>query len=190
MKSADTDTDIDSDSEDLNAHNIFLFMDEFEAKSVKPVIEFIIGKNLLPNNKRPKHLTLMICSPGGEMSAAFALIDVMRGSSIPIHTVGLGEISSCGILTFMCGAKGHRIITPNTSILSHQWSWGSFGKEHELFARQKEYELARVRMLELYKKCTGLSEKVIKEILLPANDVWLTAKEAVKYGIADCIKDL
>lgn len=180
----------ESETGDLNSNNIFLFMEDFESKTVKPVIEFILEKNLLPNPKRPKNLSLMICSPGGEMPAAFALIDVMRGSNIPVHTIGLGQISSCGVLTFMSGAKGHRVITPNTSILSHQWSWGAFGKEHELFARQKEFELTKERMMDLYKKCTGLSEKVIKEVLLPAHDVWLTAKEAVKYGIADAIREI
>ena len=42
-------------------------------------------------------------------------------------------------------------------------------------------------MMDHYKKCTGLSEKKIREILLPAEDVWLSAQEAVKYGIADKI---
>jgi len=176
--------------ETLEDHNIFLFMDHFESKTVRPVIEFILNKNLSPAVKKPKHLTLMICSPGGEMSAAFALIDVMRGSKIPIHTVGLGEIGSCGILTFMSGEKGHRILTPNTSILSHQWSWGSWGKQHELVAAQKEFDLTESRMLAHYKKCTGLSEKVIRKVLLPPHDVWLDAKEAVSYGIADNIKDI
>jgi ATP-dependent protease ClpP protease subunit len=43
-------------------------------------------------------------------------------------------------------------------------------------------------MLEHYKRCTDLDEKTIKKFLLPPHDVWLTAKEAVKYGIADKIK--
>jgi ATP-dependent protease ClpP protease subunit len=98
-------------------------------------------------------------------------------------------IASCGILAFMSGEKGHRILTRNTSILSHQYSWGSGGKEHELFARVKEFELSTMRMLEHYKRCTGLTEKKIREILLPAEDVWLTAEEAVKYGIADKVVD-
>jgi ATP-dependent Clp protease protease subunit len=111
----------------------------------------------------------------------------MKGSAIPIKTIGLGMIASCGILTFMSGTKGKRFITPNTSILSHQYSWGSAGKEHELFARVREFELSTTRMIEHYKKCTGMSEKKIREVLLPAEDVWLSAKEAVKYGIADKI---
>jgi ATP-dependent Clp protease, protease subunit len=163
-------------------------MDSFSREKVKPVIEFILEKNFSP--KPPKYLTLMICSPGGALDAAFALIDIINGSNIPIHTVGLGQISSCGILTFMAGKKGHRILTPNTSILSHQWSWGRGGKEHELFAVQKEFEMTRDRMIEHYKRCTGMTEKNIKQYLLPAHDVWLTAEEAVKYGIADEIRKI
>ena len=74
--------------------------------------------------------------------SCFALIDIMKGSRIPIHTVGLGVIASCGLLLFITGEKGKRTLTPNTSILSHQYSWGSYGKEHELFAQVKEFELS------------------------------------------------
>jgi ATP-dependent Clp protease protease subunit len=167
---------------------IYYMADGFTFDSTKPIVQWIIEKNLLPSNERPKELTLVINSPGGSVHAAFALIDTMKGSAIPIKTVGLGLIASCGVLTFMAGTKGKRILTPNTSILSHQYSWGSSGKEHELFARVREFELSTERMLDHYKKCTGLKEKVIREILLPPEDKWLSAKEAVKYGIADKIK--
>jgi ATP-dependent Clp protease protease subunit len=172
----------------IDANNIHLFMEDFTNKSVKPVIEWILRKNLLPASERPKNLTLMINSPGGQMHSAFALIDVMKGSKIPIHTTGLGLIASCGLLTFMAGEKGHRTVTPNTSILSHQYSWNSGGKEHELFARVREFELSTERMIEHYKACTGMKEKQVRELLLPAEDVWLSAEEAVKHGIADKIK--
>lgn len=166
---------------------IIYFAEQFTAETTKPVINTIIEKNLMPNSERPNELTLIINSPGGSVHAAFALIDTMKGSAIPIKTIGLGLIASCGILTFMAGTKGKRYITPNTSILSHQYSWGSQGKEHELFARVREYELSTERMIEHYKKCTGLKEKQIREVLLPPQDVWLSAEDAVKYGIADKI---
>ena len=138
---------------------------------------------------KPKMMKFIINSPGGEIAAAFALIDTIKGSRVPIYTYGLGEIASCGLMTFIAGEKGHRYITRNTAILSHQYSWGSFGKDHELMARVKEYNNTHARILEHYKKCTGLSEKDVKKYLLPPEDVWLTAKEAVKYGIADEIVD-
>ena len=166
---------------------IMYFSDGFDSSTTKPVINTIIEKNLLPNSQRPKELTLVINSPGGQVHSAFALIDTMKGSAIPVKTVGLGMIASCGLLTFMSGTKGRRVITPNTSILSHQYSWGSVGKEHELFARVREFELSTARMMNHYKKCTGLSEKKVRDILLPPEDRWLSAKEAVKYGIADKI---
>ena len=88
----------------------------------------------------------------------------------------------------MAGEKGNRVLTPNTSILSHQYSWGTYGKEHDLFATVKEYELTTYRMLTHYKKCTGLTEKKIREFLLPAEDVWLSAKQAKKLGLCDSVK--
>jgi ATP-dependent Clp protease protease subunit len=166
---------------------IIYFSDGFDSTTTKPVINTIIEKNLLPNSSRPNEITLVINSPGGQVHSAFALIDTMKGSAIPVKTVGLGMIASCGLLTFMSGTKGRRVLTPNTSILSHQYSWGSGGKEHELFARVREFELSTERMINHYKKCTGLSEKKVRDILLPPEDRWLSAKEAVKYGIADKI---
>ena len=147
-------------------------------------MEFIIVRNLMKKNK-PPFIKLLINSPGGFITGAFALIDTMKGSSIPIYTYGLGEIASCGLMTFMAGTKGKRFVTPNTSILSHQYTGGSFGKDHELMATVKEFNNTHARILAHYKKCTGMSEKDIQKYLLPAEDVWLTAKEAVKYGIAD-----
>jgi len=82
----------------------------------------------------------------------------------------------------------NRILTPNTSILSHQWSWGAFGKEHELFAQMKEYELVSERMMAHYKKCTGQDEAKIRKFLLPPEDIWLSAKEARKLGVCDSVK--
>ena len=154
-------------------------------------IDVVSKKSYISHNiqdKKLKKLQLMINSPGGALHACFALVDVMKGSKIPIHTIGLGMIASCGIVTFMAGEKGHRYLTPNTSILSHQYSWGSRGKEHELFAVVREFELSTKRMMYHYKKCTGLSEKKIREVLLPPEDIWLSAEEAIEYGIADKIK--
>ena len=113
----------------------------------------------------------------------------MKGSKIPIRTIGMGMIASCGLLMFISGTKGRRILTPNTSILSHQYSWGSYGKEHELFARVKEFDLTTQRLMNHYKKCTGLKEKEIRNKLMPAHDVWLDAKEAKKLGLCDKIRE-
>ena len=172
----------------LEDHHYYMFNTDFTASSSGDAMKFIIERNLMIKNQ-PKMMKMIINSPGGDVTAAFALIDVMKGSKIPIYTYGLGEIASCGLMTFIAGEKGKRFLTRNTSILSHQYSWGSFGKDHELMARVKEFDNTQHRILEHYKRCTGLSEKNIKKYLLPPEDVWLTAKEAVQYGIADEIVD-
>lgn len=181
------DDDLDkSHSEELQANGIYVFMDEVGADTIKPVIEWILYENIVTKHRK-KELLLMICSPGGDLQDAFALIDVMRSSQIPIKTVGLGQIASSGLLIFMAGAKGRRILTPNTSILSHQFSWFNEGKAHELFATIREYELTQQRMIEHYRQCTGADDATIREYLLPSQDRWLSAEEAVKLNICDQI---
>jgi ATP-dependent Clp protease protease subunit len=157
-----------------------------EHDTVKPVVEWILHENYV-RKKKLKELILMICSEGGDLEPAFALIDVMKNSKIPIKTVGLGQIASCGLLIFLAGTPGRRVLTPNTSILSHQFSWGNEGKAHELFATVKEFELTQKRMLELYKDSTQLDEATIKSVLLPPQDVYLSAEEALAYNICDQI---
>ena len=162
------------DKDELLDKGIKIFMGDVNMKTMEPIIEWILAANL-SWKKNQKELTLAICSPGGDLNACFALIDVMQGSRIPIRTVGMGMIASCGLLMFISGTKGKRILTPNTSILSHQYSWGSYGKEHELFATVREYELTTERMVNHYKKCTGLKDGMIREKLLPHSVVWLDA---------------
>lgn len=169
-------------------HSFFLMMEEISLNSVKSAVEWIFEANF--TEERPEMLNLVITSPGGDLNAAFALIDVMRGSAIPVRTIGLGQIASAGLMIFIAGEKGQRILTPNTSILSHQYSWGAFGKEHELFATVKEFDLTTKKMIAHYKKCTGMTEKQIREILLPPQDMWLSPGEAKKYGLCDDVKEL
>ena len=180
--------DLDIDKR-LEQEGIFFLTGGISDKTTTPAIKFILSANLDKTHKL-KYLTLIIQSRGGSLTGAFALIDVMRGSRIPVRTIGLGQIASAGLLIFMSGDKGQRILTPNTSVLSHQYSWGAQGKEHELIATQKEFAFVSRRMLLHYKKCTGLSEKVIRDKLLPAEDIWLNATEAKKYNLCDTIKDI
>ena len=185
----ETNTSESSHSQDLADNGMYVFMGEVNHESIKPIIEWILHENFVSKKKR-KELLLMICSEGGDMSAAFALIDVMKSSNIFIKTVGLGQIASAGLLIFLAGSPGRRTLTPNTSIMSHQYAWGSDGKHHELLATMKEFGLTQTRMVNHYTTCTGLSEEEIKQHLLPPHDVYLSAEEALKLGICDHISRL
>jgi ATP-dependent Clp protease protease subunit len=171
----------------LEENGTYLFMEGFNMTSCAKAIRFVLERNMMAKGDRPDELTFVINSPGGDVNSMFALVDTIKGSKIPVRMIGLGQIASCGLMLFLAGTKGRRFITPNTAILSHQFSWGSFGKEHELFATVKEFTMTQARILEHYKKCTGLSDKKIKQFLLPPEDVWLSSKEAVDLGVADHI---
>jgi ATP-dependent Clp protease protease subunit len=93
-------------------------------------------------------------------------------------------------MIFIAGATGRRVLTPNTSIMSHQFHWGQSGKAHELFATVKEFELTHQRMIDLYRECTGLDDKKIIDVLLPPQDVYLSANEALEYHICDHVANL
>lgn len=178
-----------SHSQALADSGMYVLMGEIDDDSIKPVIEWILYENYV-SKKKKKELLLMICSEGGDMSSAFALIDVMKSSHIFIKTVGLGQVASAGLLIFLTGSPGRRILTPNTSILSHQWAWGSDGKAHELFATMREFDLTQKRMIAHYKECTGLGEDEIKTALLPPHDVWLSAEEALALNVCDSISQV
>lgn len=173
----------------LASKGIYFLSGTFNEDTALKVVTWILEANLAPSREFD-HLHLIINSPGGEVHSAFAIVDAMRGSALPVHTTGLGIIGSCGFITFIAGAKGHRVLTPNTSILSHQWSWGSWGKHHELLASNREFDLVQERMINHYMECTGLSKAKIEEKLLPANDVWLSAQEAKDLGVCDEIRKM
>jgi len=185
-------TDIDSEKDPsrlLQEAGMYVFMSDVSDESIKPIIEWILVENHVVKKKK-KELLLMICSEGGSVEDAFALIDVMKSSSIPIKTVGLGCVASSGLLIFLAGMKGRRMLTPNTSILSHQYSNYHEGKHHELFAIAKEHSLIQERMLRHYQQSTGLSEEIILSKLLPPTDVYLSADEALSLGLCDYVTDL
>jgi ATP-dependent Clp protease protease subunit len=177
-----------AEGDSLDKYGVMTLMADINSETVKPVIEWILKNNF--SSSQFDKLTLIINSGGGSVTDAFALIDTMKGSGVPVRTVGLGEISSAALMIFMAGEVGHRSLTPNTSILSHQYSWGKWGKEHELVTANKAFDLTSKQITDHYMKCTGMTEKKVREFLLPPHDVWLSAKEAKKYGICDEIKSL
>ena len=174
------------DRNELDDYGIFLWSGEVEDEKCEDAIRFFLESNL---TGELEHMTLIINSPGGYVNSGFSVIDVMQGSKIPIHTVGLGLIASMGLNLFITGAKGHRLLTPNTLVMSHQWSGERWGKEHELVASQKRDTIISEMIMRHYKKHTGLSEKNIRKYLLPESDVYLTAAEAKKLGICDIVRE-
>lgn len=169
--------------------NGILFMDkEFNQENCMPLVKMIMEYNLMPEDKAPDVIHLYINSPGGYVDSCMHLIDIIKQSRIPVYTYGMGSIASCGVMLMMSGEKGHRYLTQNTAVMSHEFSGGMRGQYHDMVETQKHMEWTNQKLLEHYIKCTGKTEKYIREHLLaPKTDHWLTPEQAVKHGIADTI---
>jgi ATP-dependent Clp protease protease subunit len=160
---------------------------EIEHDNINECIKWIVYENLNASDT-DKTLTLYINSQGGDVYEAFGLIDVMRSSTLPIRTVGYGSVMSAGFMIFTCGKE--RYIAPNAGIMCHQFSSiEDVGKYHDIKATRKETDRVNKAMMDLLKTNTGLDGRVVKNKLLPAHDVYLTAEEMINLGAADYILD-
>jgi len=118
-----------------------------------------------------------------------ALVDIMDmvKKDCAIRTIGLGKVMSAGVLILASGTKGERTIGKNCRVMIHSVIAGNAGALHNL-----ENELAEVKkMQEVYLdslvEVTNLTKKQLKSFMRRKTNVYLTAEEAIKYGIADKI---
>jgi ATP-dependent Clp protease protease subunit len=158
-------------------------IDQGTSESVcKQIIEINLGRTV-------DCIQMIINSPGGSVSDGFAVIDMMAWSRLPVRTTGLGMLASMALLIFMAGERGHRVITPRVSILSHRYSWWVMGKHSELIAHRKEEDLVHARIVDHYLRHTSVSSAdELHETLLADTDTWCSAEDAVRYGIADVVE--
>ncbi|MBP7652555.1 ATP-dependent Clp protease proteolytic subunit [Candidatus Dependentiae bacterium] len=134
-------------------------------------------------------IQLIINSCGGYCSDGFAIIDIIEWSRIPVYTTGIGIIASMGLLIFMSGEKGKRVITPRTSVLSHRYFGGAMGNHSSLIAARKEQDLMHKRICDHYLKHTKINtEQELNTTLLRDVDTWLSPQECIEYGIVDTIQ--
>lgn len=130
-----------------------------------------------------KDIFFYINSPGGSVYDALAIYDTMQYITNDVQTVGIGIQASAAAFLLSSGTKGKRVVLPNASVMIHQPSSGTRGKvtDQEIDLR----ESLRVKKLleEIMAKNTGQKPSKIHEDM--ERDKWLTAKEAVAYGIAD-----
>ena len=167
--------------------NGVLFMDkEFNQDNCMPLVKMIVEYNLMPKDKAPEVIHLYINSPGGFVDSCMHLIDTIKQSRIPVYTYGMGSIASCGVMLMMSGVKGHRYLTQNTAVMSHEFSGGTKGQYHDMVESRKHMDWTNEKLMEHYIKCTGKTKSYIrKHLLAPKTDHWLTPEEAIKHGIAD-----
>jgi len=132
-----------------------------------------------------KPITVFVNSPGGDADSGFAIYDVMKFVESPVSTVVAGLCASAGVIIFLGGDKGQRVSTPHSRFLIHQPSTGAQGQTSDIEITAKEIIKTRDRYNRVVAEETGIvADKIVKD----ANrDFWLSASEAVEYGLVDRI---
>ena len=170
----------------LDEHGIIFVTGEIDVGTAREVGEKIIEFNI---SQEIDSIQLMISSTGGQCAAGFAIVDLMAWSRLPVFCTGIGMVGSMALAIFMAGEKGHRVVTPRTSILSHRFSALVLGNHSELLAHRREEDLMHRRVLAHYLQHTRLtSEDEVTSRLLRDVDTWLSPEEAVELGIADVVQ--
>ena len=139
----------------------------------------------LANEDPDKDIQLYINSPGGSVSDGLAIYDTLQYIKPDVQTIGIGLQASMGAFLLGSGAKGKRFVLPNARVMIHQPSSGTQGMvtDQEISLRES------VRMKELLAKviAKNTGQKLEKVKADMERDHWMSADEAVKYGLADAI---
>lgn len=130
-----------------------------------------------------KDIYLYINSPGGSVSAGLAIYDTMQYIRCEVSTTCIGMAASMGAFLLAAGAKGKRRALPNSEIMIHQPSGGAQGPASDIKIHAEQILRIRKRLNEILAERTG---KSIEQIELDTErDNFLTAEQALKYGIID-----
>ena len=146
----------------------------------------VVAQLLFLAHEDPKKpIKLYINSPGGSVYDGLAIIDTMNFVEPDVETIGIGLQASMGAMLLSSGAKGHRYCLPNSRIMIHQPSSGTEGKITDQEIMLKEGVFLKKRLAEIFAKNTDKKlEQVEKDM---DRDHWMSADEALQYGIIDKI---
>ena len=132
-----------------------------------------------------KDIHFYINSPGGSVSAGFAIYDTMQYIKCDVSTICMGMAASMGAFLLSGGAKGKRMALPNAEIMIHQPSGGARGQETEIRIVAENILKTRNKLNEILAANTG---KSVEEIARDTErDNYMTAQEALAYGLIDSI---
>lgn len=132
-----------------------------------------------------KDIHFYINSPGGSVSAGFAIYDTMQYIKCDVSTICIGMAASMGAFLLSGGVKGKRLALPNAEIMIHQPSGGARGQETEIRIVAENILKTRNKLNEILAANTG---KSVEEISRDTErDNYMTAQEAVAYGLIDSV---
>lgn len=145
--------------------------------------DFIDGVLALASMDPMEEIVVYLDTYGGSPYSMFAMHDVMRYVSCPIHTIAVGKVMSAGALILAAGDR--RSIMPNAVVMLHQVSAGLQGKTSGMEVELAHFKDIQNRMYRLYAKYTGKTVEEIGRYLLDSHDKYMNAEQAKGFGLVD-----
>ena len=164
----------------------------FLGEDVNPTTaSLVIAQLLFLESEDPdKEISLYINSPGGSITDGMGIVDTMNYIKCPVSTICVGLAASFGAVLLANGEKGKRFATPNAEILIHQpliGGNGIAGQTTEIKIHAEHMIKTRAKLNKLLSDKTGQSIETIERDT--ERDHWMTAEEALQYGLIDGIMD-
>jgi len=148
------------------------------------VANLIVAQLLYLQSDDPKKdIELYVNSPGGSVSSGMAIYDTMRILSCDVKTYCVGQAASMGAILLSAGTKGKRFILPNARVMIHQPLGGMEGSASDIDIHAKEIIRIKENLNRILAKHTGKSLKKVSTDT--ERDFFMSAQEAVEYGIVD-----
>ena len=150
------------------------------------VANVVIAQLLHLESESADHdLAMYINSPGGDMTALFAIHDTMQYIAPDVSTICVGQAASAAAVLLAAGAKGKRYALPNARVLVHQPHGGAQGQSVDLEIAVAEVVEMRRRMVDILTEATGqTAERIAADM---DRDFILRGDRAVEYGLVDAI---
>ncbi|MBN1324627.1 MAG: ATP-dependent Clp protease proteolytic subunit [Alphaproteobacteria bacterium] len=159
---------------------IIMLQGEFESHMANTIIAQLL---FLESENPNADISLYINSPGGDLSACWAIMDTMQYIKSPVSTIGVGLVASAGSVILAAGEKGKRFVLPNTSVMIHQPSAGAQGQITDMEIQLNQFQRNKKKLTKQMSEFTGRKEKEVFDAM--ERDNWMTASEAKDFGLVD-----
>jgi ATP-dependent Clp protease, protease subunit len=161
---------------------IIMLTDEINDQTASLVVSQLL---YLQSEDSSKDITIYISSPGGVVTAGWSIIDTMNLIKNDVSTVAIGLTASMATSVLISGTKGKRYILPHTEVMIHQPSGGAKGMVSDLEIAFKSAIKTKKDLTEYYSQMTGQPYNKLEKDM--DRDYFMSAKEALDYGIVDKI---
>lgn len=144
----------------------------------------IVAQLLFLESENPNaDISLYINSPGGDVSAGWAIMDTMQYIKSPVSTIGMGLVASMGSVLLAAGEKGKRFVLPNTQVMIHQPMAGAKGQITDMEIQLSQFQKNKKTLIKQMAEFTGRREKEVFDAM--ERDNWMTPAEAKDFGLID-----